>query len=109
MVSSGPHQIRIGNREFKQILTEVRKLWGQPFTGPRGVWDQSFERIKAPISPPPARQSSALNPRSPTVKVTIDLSSHLTRLKAQPSLSILVFDSSRFNQISKMVNFFASL
>src|SRR5690349_1033320 len=39
------------------MLTAVRRLCGQPETGPRGEDDQSKERISAPISPPPARQS----------------------------------------------------
>src|SRR5215213_3232653 len=39
------------------MLTAVRRLCGQPETGPRGEDDQSKERIIAPISPPPARQS----------------------------------------------------
>jgi hypothetical protein len=34
----------------------VRRLWGQSSTGPRGVADQSSERIRSPISPPPARK-----------------------------------------------------
>jgi hypothetical protein len=47
----------MGKREDRQILREVRKLWGQFSTGPRGACDQSMERISSPISPPPAKMS----------------------------------------------------
>jgi hypothetical protein len=40
------------------MLTAVRRLCGQRATGPSRVADQSKERISAPISPPPARQSA---------------------------------------------------
>ena len=43
----------MGLREFKQVLTLVRKLCGQLSTAPSGVFDQSIERMRAPISPPP--------------------------------------------------------
>src|SRR6187431_2990424 len=61
---SGPHQTRIGNREFKQVLTVVRSDCGQSETGPSAVCDQSIDRINAPISPPPARTSSLMSFRS---------------------------------------------
>ena len=35
----------------------VRSAGDQVSTAPIGVFDQSMERISAPISPPPARQS----------------------------------------------------
>ena len=34
------------------MLTTVRRLCGQWSMGPSGVWDQSSERIRFPISPP---------------------------------------------------------
>src|SRR5579862_3314921 len=46
----------IGKRESRQMLTDVRRLWGQFSTGPSGVRDQSFARIRAPVSPPPTRK-----------------------------------------------------
>src|SRR5947209_5394432 len=48
----------MGKREFRQVLTVVRRLWGQALTGPSGVRDQSIARIAAPISPPPASVAS---------------------------------------------------
>ena len=38
----------------------VRSAGDQLATGPIGVFDQSMERISAPISPPPVRQSSPI-------------------------------------------------
>ena len=64
MTSSRPHHTRIGNRECRHVLTMVRRLWGQPDTGPSGVADQSRECISAPISPPPGRTGSILDSRS---------------------------------------------
>ena len=43
------------NVKIRPVLTEVRKLWGQSWTGPRGVWDQSKSRMREPASPPPVR------------------------------------------------------
>jgi len=40
------------------MLTVVRRLCGQPATGPSEVFDQSIARIKLPISPPPAKKAS---------------------------------------------------
>src|SRR3954462_5151773 len=57
MMRSGPHHTRIAKRELRQVLTEVRRLWGQPSIGPSTVPDQSMERIRAPSSPPPERKS----------------------------------------------------
>ena len=56
--SSDPHQIRTGNLEFRQILTEVFRLCGHVPTGPRGVFDQSSFRTSVPIFPPPESASS---------------------------------------------------
>jgi len=41
------------------MLTALRRLCGQTVIGPTGVHDQSMARMRAPISPPPARYSSA--------------------------------------------------
>lgn len=55
-MSLGPQAIRIGKVEDRHRLTEVRRLCGQLTGGPSGVFDQSIERISAPISPPPDSQ-----------------------------------------------------
>ena len=39
------------------MLTAERRLWGHSATGPSGVRDQSSERMRSPISPPPASHS----------------------------------------------------
>ena len=39
------------------MLTVVRRLCGHPVAGPSGVFDQSIDRIKFPISPPPRRKA----------------------------------------------------
>lgn len=49
----------IAKRDASIRLIAVLKLCGQVSTGPNGVFDQSCERIRAPISPPPERKSSA--------------------------------------------------
>jgi hypothetical protein len=36
------------------MLTAVRSDWGHVSTAPTGVFAQSMERMRAPISPPPA-------------------------------------------------------
>ncbi len=41
------------------MLTVLRRLWGHDSGGPSGVPDQSSSRIRAPISPPPARKVSS--------------------------------------------------
>src|SRR5438128_579528 len=40
------------------MRTAVFRLCGQPSVGPSGVLPQLKERIRSPISPPPARKSS---------------------------------------------------
>src|SRR5437762_13574786 len=50
----------IGKCDARQILTAVCRLCGQFSTGPRRVFDQSIERISAPMSPPPANTTSAI-------------------------------------------------
>ncbi len=47
----------IGKLEARQRLTVVRKLCGQVSIAPKGVADQSLERIKSPMMPPPVRKS----------------------------------------------------
>src|SRR6266487_6244230 len=59
MMRSGPQKMQLAKREFRQRLTAVRRLCGQPATGPSGEEDQSKERMNAPISPPPARISAS--------------------------------------------------
>ena len=41
------------------MRTAVFRLCGQRSTGPSDVRDQSIARIRAPISPPPARKVAA--------------------------------------------------
>jgi len=43
---------------FKRIRSAVRKLCGQVSDFPSGLADQSYARVAAPISPPPARKSA---------------------------------------------------
>jgi hypothetical protein len=50
----------IGWPVLSMSLTAVRSDCGQAAGGPSGDADQSCARINAPISPPPARKSSAL-------------------------------------------------
>jgi hypothetical protein len=45
------------------MLTAVVSLCGQDSTGPTGVCDQSNARVRAPISPPPARKSDLRVPK----------------------------------------------
>jgi hypothetical protein len=40
------------------MLMVLRRLWGHVRGAPRGVFDQSISRMRAPISPPPARNVS---------------------------------------------------
>jgi hypothetical protein len=47
----------IGNRDSIRMLTAVRKLCGHDSTGPTGVFDQSIERMRSPVSPPPWRSA----------------------------------------------------
>src|SRR3954471_8647913 len=42
LMSDGPHQTNIGNREFRQMLTAMRRLRGHCCGGPSGVADQSM-------------------------------------------------------------------
>src|SRR5665647_394179 len=55
---SGPHQIHIGWLVLSRMRNAVRRLCGQDSGFPSGVADQSWARVNAPISPPPARKSA---------------------------------------------------
>src|SRR5277367_5731604 len=59
MISSGPHQTIRSNRELMQMPAVTLRLWGQSSRGPRGVPRQSFERISAPMAPPPTSHGIA--------------------------------------------------
>lgn len=82
MTSSGPHATNIANRGFRQMLTEVLRLCGHCSMGPSAVFDQSSERMSAPISPGLANSPSAMfldcldkvGPRPPIHARTILLS-----------------------------------
>ena len=50
--------MNIGWLVLSSIRTAVRRLCGQVSGRPSGVDDQSWARINAPISPPPARKSA---------------------------------------------------
>src|SRR6266478_2619136 len=56
-ISFGPHQMNIGWLVFSRMRNAVRKLCGQVSGVPSGLADQSYARVNAPISPPPARKS----------------------------------------------------
>src|SRR3954454_15914895 len=47
----------MGNPVSSRMLSAVRRLFGHPSTAPTAVCDQSIDRMRAPISPPPARGS----------------------------------------------------
>src|SRR5882724_3102629 len=57
-MSVGPHQMNIGWLVFSRMRNAVRKLCGQVSGVPSGLADQSYARVNAPISPPPARKSA---------------------------------------------------
>jgi hypothetical protein len=59
MTPSGPQSITIGTGDNRRILTAVFKLCDQVSMGPKLVADQSNERMREPISPPPAGQSES--------------------------------------------------
>ncbi len=56
-MSSGPHQTNIGWREVRTSRTVTRRLCGHVSGEPSDVFDQSNPRVRAPISPPPAKKS----------------------------------------------------
>ena len=45
-----PHQTNIGNREFRQMLTAIRRLAGHDSIGPSPVEDQSVDCSNSPHS-----------------------------------------------------------
>lgn len=45
--------------ELSSMLTVVLRLRGQDATGPTGVFDQSIDLMRSPISPPPIKVVSA--------------------------------------------------
>src|ERR1700712_5609791 len=57
-MSPGPHQMNIGWLVLSGIRSAVRRLCGQLSGAPSGLADQSWARVNAPISPPPARKSA---------------------------------------------------
>src|SRR4051794_30117488 len=54
---SGPHAMYIGKPVSSRMLSAVRRLCGHADTGPTAVRDQSIDRIRPPISPPPRNTS----------------------------------------------------
>src|SRR5665213_971812 len=52
--------MNIGWLVLSRMRSAVRRLCGQVSGGPSGVADQSWARVKAPISPPPARKSAEI-------------------------------------------------
>src|ERR1700722_15169851 len=61
-MSSGPHQMNIGWPEVRTNRTVTRRLCGHVSGVPMPVLDQSNALVRAPISPPPAKKSSARSP-----------------------------------------------
>src|SRR6202158_1817331 len=57
-MSPSPHQMNIGWLVLSRMRSAVRRLCGQVSGFPSGLADQSYARISAPISPPPARKSA---------------------------------------------------
>ena len=51
------NHFRVKELPFIKFRTLVLRLCGHVCGGPRGVVDQSFERMSAPSSPPPLRTS----------------------------------------------------
>src|ERR1700748_3453105 len=52
----------MAKREVSKMRITVRRLCGQVCTGPSAVRDHSVARMRAPVSPPPAK----ISPRSRT-------------------------------------------
>jgi hypothetical protein len=50
----------MGKLDAMHKLTVVRKLCGQVSGEPNGVLDQSLERMRPPISPPPDKNSGCI-------------------------------------------------
>ena len=51
-----------GSDEARQISTAVLRLCGQVSTGPSGVLDQSWVRMRCPIAPPSMGHSGRSDP-----------------------------------------------
>src|SRR6476661_3645330 len=58
MLKSGPQKRMICAFDGSSMLTVLRRLCGHDSGAPRVLRDQSISRIRAPISPPPARNVS---------------------------------------------------
>jgi hypothetical protein len=76
MTNSGPHHSVMGKRELRQMLTAILRTSGQVSGGPSDVSPHDFARMRAPISPPPARKwGRAIMPRpaypSPSVEIPL--------------------------------------
>jgi hypothetical protein len=59
-LSSAPHATHIGCPEFSRIPIVVRSDGGQSEGSPSGVADQSYARMRTPISAPPARKGEVI-------------------------------------------------
>src|ERR1700738_3196876 len=57
-MSPSPHQMNIGWLVLSKMRSAVRKLCGQVSGSPSALPAQSYARVSAPISPPPARKSA---------------------------------------------------
>src|SRR5262245_38514152 len=55
----------MGKREFRQMLTAIFRASGQVSGGPSSESVQDFARMRAPISPPPARKWGRAIPSRP--------------------------------------------
>src|SRR5580700_6856305 len=72
MTNSGPHHSEIGKRELRQMLTTILRASGQVSGGPSSVSPQDFARMRAPISPPPARNSGGAMMPHPSLALAAD-------------------------------------
>src|SRR5947207_3725168 len=101
----------IGKCDARQILTAVRRLCGQFSTGPRRVFDQSIERISAPMSPPSANTPSAVGAFTcsdkPSILFLIFLKKYLDYgsrseevSQAEPFTTLRIYPTQPFTQLS---------
>src|SRR5262249_48096035 len=80
MMSSGPHQTTMGNRELRHVATVDLSVSGHSAGSPSGDVDQSWARISAPIFPPPSRKSVESPPMTfPVTCLNGRLARHLKR------------------------------
>src|SRR3954471_23354010 len=91
MTRSGPHHTRMAKREFRQVLTEVRRLCGHLSISPSFVLDQSMVRMSAPSSLPPDRKSRDNAGGSPMLLEGISSSSTCSRKAASPRAALRMF------------------